>query len=183
MSFFEDMLYDGDELDWYGVSVYRATSGLPGSQSADKQTVKDNGPVPEGNYSLVLKESGTARVVNIAKNQLDTREGIESLVDMPGPDGRLYESAAWGTNRVRLRIIRIDNPRARHRNGFYLHDSTKGYSHGCIEVEPRFFVRLRQMAVDESAKPRGRKHLYLRVKYPTATESTYGGTKVVAPGP
>jgi hypothetical protein len=178
MSFFEDMLYDGDEMDWYGIGKFKATSGLPGSQTADQQTVKDHGPIPEGNYSLLLKESGTANVVDVKHSVLDAREGIESLVDMPGPDGRFYESDQWGKNRVRLRIFWIKNPKARGRNGFYLHDSTKGFSHGCIEVEPRFFNRLRQMAKEESAKPRGRRHLYLKVEYPSATESTYGGTKV-----
>jgi hypothetical protein len=31
------------------------------------------------------------------------------------------------------------------RSGFYLHDSTKGYSHGCIEVQGSFFGALRSV--------------------------------------
>ncbi len=174
----EDMLYDGDELHWHGVSIYKATSGMAGHQTADQQTVRDHGPIPEGKYWLFIKVAGTARVVNVAAGQLDTNQGIQNLEAMPGPDGKFYEAPNWGKNRVRLNIIRIDNPKARHRNGFYLHDSTKGFTHGCVEVEPRFFVRLREFAKDEAAKKKGRKQLIVKVKYPSATESTNGGTLV-----
>ena len=79
---------------------------------------------------------------------------------------------------MRLNALYVANPKARHRGGFYLHDSTKGYTHGCIEVEPRLFIRLREYAKDEAAKKRGRKTLILKVKYPSSTAGTYGGTKV-----
>ena len=46
----DDMLYDGDEMHWHGVGKYHATSGLPGHQTADQQTVKNAGPIPEGLY-------------------------------------------------------------------------------------------------------------------------------------
>lgn len=174
----EDMLYDGDDVDWYGVGKFNATSGLSGHQIASEQTVSDTGPIPEGLYWFSLKIAGTARVVNLAASQLDTAQGIESLDRMPGPDGNFYESPAWGKNRVRLNALFISNPRARHRGGFYLHDSTKGYTHGCIEVDPRFFTRLRQFAADEAAKRNGRKSLVLKVKYPSGSASTYGGTAV-----
>ncbi len=174
----EDLLYDGDDVDWYGVGKYKATSGLGGHQSASEQTVSDAGPIPEGTYSLSLKIAGTARVVNVARAVLDTHQGIESLENMPGPDGQFYESPEWGKNRVRMNALYIANPKARHRGGFYLHDSTKGYTHGCIEVEPRLFIRLREYAKDERAKKRGKRWLILKVKYSSSTASTYGGTKV-----
>jgi hypothetical protein len=175
----EDMLYDGDELNWYGVLVFPATSGMPGHQIASEQFISDTGPIPEGIYSLYLRVSGMARVTNVAKGTLDTKQGIQDLTAMPGPDGATYESSAWGKNRVRLNNLHIDSPKARHRGGFYLHDSTKGYTHGCIEVDPGFFVRLRQMAADEAAKKKGsRQWLVLKVKYPTKSEGTNGGTKV-----
>lgn len=174
----EDMLYDGDEMDWYGVGLYSATSGLVGHQVASEETIRDAGPIPNGLYSLRLVIAGKARVVNVAKAQLDTRQGIENLDNMPGPDGKFYNSPEWGHNRVRLNTISIENPKARGRGGFYLHDSTKGYTHGCIEIEPRFFTRLRAMAAAESAKRHGRTTLVVKVKYPSASESTYGGTLV-----
>ena len=52
-----------------------------------------------------------------------------------------------------------------------MHDSTKGYTHGCIEVDPRFFSILRSY-VNKTKK----KRLYLQVDY-GAGGSTYGGTK------
>jgi hypothetical protein len=170
------MLYDGDELYWHGVGKYKATSGMTDHQSANQQTVRDAGPIPEGMFSLVLKIAGTAQVVDLVRGRLDTRQGIQSLIDMPAPDGLRYRSPEWGENRVRLTILRIDDPKARHRGGFYLHDSTKGFTHGCIEVEPGFFTRLRIMAATEAAKKHGRKTLIMKVKYPSRTESTYGGT-------
>ena len=103
----EDMLYDGDDVDWYGVSKYNATSGQSGHQTASEQTISNTGPIPEGTYSFSLTAAGTARVVNVAAAQLDTRQGIESLVDMPGPDGQLYQSAEWGKNRVRLNALML----------------------------------------------------------------------------
>ncbi len=174
----EDMFYDGDDVDWYGVGKFNATSGLPGHQIASEQTISDQGPIPEGVYSFSLKIAGMARVVNVARGQLDTAQGIQSLDAMPGPDGKLYEAPNWGKNRVRLNALYISRSGARHRGGFYLHDSTKGYTHGCIEVDPRFFTRLRQYATDEAAKKHGRKWLILKVKYPSSLASTYGGTAV-----
>jgi hypothetical protein len=174
----EDMIYDGDDVEWYGVGKYNATSGLEGHQTASEQTKSDTGPIPEGTYSFSLKIAGTARVVNVAKNQLDANQGIQSLDAMPGPDGKFYEAPNWGKNRVRLNALYIANPKARGRGGFYLHDSTKGFTHGCVEVEPRFFTRLREYAKDEGGNKRGRRWLIIKVKYPSSTASTYGGTKV-----
>lgn len=174
----EDLLYDGDELHWYGVGIYPATSGLPAYQSASQQTVKNAGPIPEGLFSLLLVLAGRAQVVNVRRAQLDTRQGIQSLEDMPGPDGRLYNSEEWGRNRVRLNALYIKEPKARNRGGFYIHDSTKGYTHGCIEVDPSFFVRLREHAKAERSRKHGRRELILKVGYPSKTESTYGGTAV-----
>lgn len=57
------------------------------------------------------------------------------------------------------------------RGGFYLHDSTKGYSHGCIEVEGAFFTQLRAYI-----KINKEKRLKLQIKY--SGGSTYGGTKI-----
>jgi hypothetical protein len=108
--------------------------------------------------------------------RLDVREGIEYVPGTLQFGGRTYQNYAWGPERVRLTTVHIDQPQNRKRGGFYLHDSTKGFSHGCIEVNPQFFVRLRQF-VKLPAKKRGnRTRLYLKVKYPSSNTSTYGGT-------
>lgn len=56
--------------------------------------------------------------------------------------------------------------------GFYLHDSTKGYSHGCIEVEGRIFPQLRSFN-----RSTGKASLIIKVSYIKGKE-TNGGTKV-----
>jgi hypothetical protein len=55
------------------------------------------------------------------------------------------------------------------RGGFYLHDSTKGFSHGCIEVEGSLITGLRNYKTKRS-------YLILKVEY--ATSVTNGGTLV-----
>jgi hypothetical protein len=174
----EDMVYDGDDLDWIGVASFPASSGLPGHQIASEEIVKDHGPVPQGMYVLSLKDGGTARVTDPANNKIQPATGIQDMVKMPGPGGAFYHSDAWGNNRVRIDPLVIDNPKARHRSGFYIHDSTKGYSHGCIEVNPKFFDMLRAFALAQRSKKGGRKTMILKVKYPSSSSSTYGGTKV-----
>jgi len=180
MSGMIDLFYDGTHVYWYGVGnfkqTFKATSGLPGHQSAAEQTTSDTGPIPEGRYTISIKLAGTAHVVNVAKGKLDTNQGIENLEQMPGPDGNFYEAPNWGKNRVRLTPQIIVNAKARHRGGFYLHDSQKGFSHGCIEVQPTFFVKLRQYAAEQAKDPKGRRTLTLLVKYPDAKASTYGST-------
>jgi hypothetical protein len=86
--------------------------------------------------------------------------------------------ANWGEHRVRLEPdaetahrIAIE---CNSRGGFYLHDSHKGFTHGCIEVEPGFFVRLQHYVrlVKETK-------MLVIVKY--AGDSTYGNTANIHP--
>jgi hypothetical protein len=64
------------------------------------------------------------------------------------------------------------------RGGFYIHDSAKGYTHGCIEVEPRFFNVLRHViATTHSPHGKVKDRLNLLVKYlpgQTTNGRTYG---------
>jgi hypothetical protein len=78
----------------------------------------------------------------------------------------------WGHNRVRFRPANQATKSAcpEPRGGFYLHDSTKGFSHGCIEVDNAFFNRLYMYTL--VAKP---DFIELRVQY--AHKETNGGTK------
>ena len=172
----EDLLYDGTQLTWYGHGNFNATSGLPGHQNAAEQSHMDEGPVPEGKYSFLVVIAKDATMV--APEKLDIREGIEHLPDKFRFRGVEYSNFAWGPDRVRLTTLQIDSPKNRHRGGFYLHDSTKGYSHGCIEVDPHFFLRLREYAKLPLNKRSGRFSMILNVKYTSASGSTYGGTKV-----
>lgn len=57
-----DIVYDGQRLNWSGHGSYKATSGMPGHQSARAQCSPDKGPVPEGTYTLLLEEDKTSSV-------------------------------------------------------------------------------------------------------------------------
>ncbi len=91
--------------------------------------------------------------------------------------------AQWGRNRVRI-LAHDQKTRAAcitRRDGFYLHDSVKGFSHGCIEVEPRFFFDLYDY-IDAMKRRRlqRREQLLLRVAY-IPGRTTYGGTRLQWP--
>jgi hypothetical protein len=81
--------------------------------------------------------------------------------------------ANWGYNRVRFYAADLTTQRrcAPARDGFYLHASTKGFSHGCIEVENQFFGEIASLA-----RSRRVHRLTLKVAY-VPGRPTYGGTK------
>lgn len=165
----DDMKYDGQVLMWAGKS-YKATSGMPGDQNADKQHVPDAGPVPAGRYKVFIADLGPAKVSDAATCTLAPAWGVEAI-----PRGRDAGSceqywANWGRNRVRMEPM--DRSKTFGRGGFYLHDSTKGFSHGCIEIAGPFFTALRNYG-----QMTRRRHLILKVEY-AAHRSTYGGTRV-----
>jgi len=59
------------------------------------------------------------------------------------------------------------------RKGFYIHDSTKGFSHGCIEIQPSFFIALKSFV-----QTTRRSSLVLKVAY-VPGRATNGGTLVL----
>ncbi len=167
----EDMLYDGTVLTWAGKGKFKATSGMPGHQTPADQCLPEAGPVPEGLYRVPLIKGTSARDDGTGVCRLEPSWRVESI-----PRGEVAGDcepywANWGYNRVRIEpadaATRTTCSPAR--SGFYLHDSTKGYSHGCIEVETTFFGVLR------SAMKQGTQRLTLRIKYKPG--ATNGGTK------
>ena len=174
------MRYDGRQLTWNGRGTFKATSGLPAYQYPSFQCYVDKGPIPEGTYTIELKED-----IHPARD-----DGTDMCRLAPSPRLQTIPRGAdagecerfwvnWGQHRVGLQpsdsmTKKVCSP---HRGGFYLHDSTKGYTHGCIEVDGRFFEVLRCFL-------RGMKQhrlpqtsvLVLRVAYAPGV-STYGGTK------
>lgn len=170
-----ELSFNGTRLIWNGYGDFKATSGQKDHQNAAHQTLSDFGPIPEGSYFFHAVLQPRAATL-IGPGQLDRREGIQSVPQSLSYNGETYDLAPWGPDRVRLSVTRIDDPRARHRGGFYLHDSVKGYSHGCVEVEGRFFTQLRAYTRSQGA----RKILHLRVQYPAKDASTYGGTDLVS---
>jgi len=172
-----DLLYDGPRLQWPGHGIFRATSGGRRSQSADKQCDRETGPIPEGGYFLWLREDPSQPEPNdLCK--LSPTWGLQTI-----PRGQAAGQcepywSAWGYNRIRL--VPLDQKArlacSEPRDGFYIHDSTKGYTHGCIEVEPRFFQILRHVvSLAATSNAHDTKKLRLLVKY-LPGQSTYGST-------
>lgn len=179
--------YNGTQLLFYikGESIhlaFKATSGIAGIypdgtkvdfQNSAYQCFPDEGPIPAGRYKLYLKNaSEKAKRKNSNTCNLVPQKYIQEIPF--GDDaGDCKETwALWGKNRVRLYPDDngIHNPCTIRRSGFYIHDSTKGYTHGCIETETRFFDRLREHA----AKTKEDHILLIVTYYPKS--STYGGT-------
>ncbi|NHZ42533.1 tlde1 domain-containing protein [Massilia aquatica] len=168
-----DMEFDGQVLTWNGSGRFKATSGLPDNQVPKDQCVKDKGPVPEGVYKVLFTDRGAAQDDGTGKCALIPGWGVQTI-----PRGAQAGScekywANWGRNRAMM--IAADpatrNACATERSGFYLHDSTKGYSHGCIEVETSFFAALQSRAKSS----RSRNYFILKVKY-VGNRVTNGGT-------
>jgi hypothetical protein len=168
-----DMIYNGTQLTWSpkGEKVsytYKATSGLV-DDSGDYRFIKeqctiDRGPLPEGLYVLSLEiDSKPAQDDGRGLCNLQAAWKIQSIPHGKDAGDCATYWANWGENRVRLepadkKTRQACEPR---RGGFYLHDSAKGYTHGCIEVEKSFFTLLRKYARKASEK-----QLTLRIGYP-----------------
>jgi hypothetical protein len=185
-----DLDYRGTYLAWLrhlppGLGpdplIFHATSGLDRHQIAHQMKEKDLGPVPEGTYRLLARLDPKQDSV-AAANRVEARRTAESITNLNdgvqflpvGGNGPVYPS--WGTLRVKLTPVRVDM--GRREGGFYLHNSHKGFSHGCIEVGTTptrvdFFTTLLRFATATTPRPF---HLALRVKYGHREQSTLGDT-------
>jgi hypothetical protein len=175
-----DLVYDGQVVSWSGHGAYKATSGMEGFQMPREQCTANKGPIPTGLYSFGLVED--------KKLAQDEGTGICQLRPSPKiqriPRGAFAADcepywAQWGVFRVRLEPLdRATNERCKSwRGGFYLHDSIKGYSHGCIEVETTFFNELLSyLAAMRAGRTPRREKLVIEVRY-VAERTTNGGTK------
>lgn len=134
------LTFDGQKLTWPGIGIFKATTGLPDLQWPDKQCVPD-AAIPEGNYKLFIQFQGEAPIRNAADCDLGPSWGWSTI-----PRGQAAGTCEiyWANWDITVsgwnqRMRRPEKPVGGKRGGFYIHDSTKGYSHGCIEVEPVFF--------------------------------------------
>jgi RHS repeat-associated protein len=159
--------------------VCKATSGLyyldkkgnvKDYQNKSYQNIKDHGPVPEGLYSVNLSPdpSRTARPDTHNGKLLRTPVGgIEKIPSsFKASDGKTYYYPGWGTWRARLDPKKV--PNLYKRSSFYLHNSHKGYTHGCVETCDGLandLILYRAL---------GNKSIDVNVKYTDPT--TYGGT-------
>lgn len=143
-----DLEYDGQTLVWFGFGKWKATSGLSGHQVPSDQCATDEGPVPEGNYNIRLISSGEAQDDGTNTCNLSPAWGFQTISRGAAAGSCEPYWANWGYHRIRIEPADLTTKntcvkKGINRGGFYLHDSTKGYSHGCIETESTFFTTLR----------------------------------------
>ena len=189
-----DLLYDGTHLIWEtqcGIS-YKATSGFIDQfkvstdfRKPDKQGLPDLGPIPEGKYRMPLALGGDTQLLAASPDLVfEKKDAIQNLPTNVhfghGAQKQFFSHFfAWGCHRVPLER-QGDNPTGR--KDFYIHDSIKGQTKGCIEVEHRFFVDLIAYAKSQQHVA-GKKFLVLKVDYSAQRKlgdkaTTYGGTEV-----
>jgi hypothetical protein len=163
--------YTGQQLSLYGGNVgdrsnmlgppCKATSGLSGHQSPSKTNV-EAGPVPEGLYRINLKLNPHRIVKTFSP------PGSNGLYDytVPAYGVERFDTRQddWGSWRARLEKVKVNSKR----DTFYLHDSAKGFTHGCIETCGRLYGIL----VDYHN--RGLAGIFVNVQY--TGDSTNGGT-------
>ncbi len=139
-----DMTYDGQTLTWLGHGKFKATSGLPHLQKPELQCI-ENATIPEGLYKVFLADRGPAQDKREGHCELQPAWGMQTIPRglAAGKCERYW--AGWGLHRARMEPFDAATKlkcTPRMRGGFFLHDSTKGYSHGCIEVEGHLFSML-----------------------------------------
>ena len=187
----------GNRAYWYGGKVgnkkhlmytFKATSGYKGLdtkgtywnlQKAKYQNVRNGGPTAEGTYHINLKpdpnrvaETDT-KTGALKKNPSGGIEKIPDFVENPNKRGYGWTYEEWGKNRASLTPDKVTGAtnEERDNNSYYFHDSQKGYSHGCTEVETELFNKLNDY------RKAGHDRIDVIVKYPGPNHSTNGGTK------
>jgi hypothetical protein len=138
--------YTGRQLTWYGgdtgdrsraLRTCAATSGLPDFQFIFLQNNKDAGPLPGGLYSINLAPDpyriarGNGVTGDLYSNSQGGIEQIPGSIPVTGDSSRVWTYPGWGTWRARLNPIQVPNTYGR--SNFYLHNSHKGFTHGCVE--------------------------------------------------
>ena len=190
------ILSTGDKVFWYGGEVgddskllytFNATSGnivdrkdggQNNYQEARFQNIKDKGPTPEGDYHINLEPDPDRQVETFWNNgNIDFKKreegGIETLT-FPNPTtGTLSYSPAWGMHRAALTPDNVTGAKdsERDNSSYYFHDSTKGYTHGCTEVDTELFSQLKDY------RNAGNTRIDVVVKYNDPHHKTNGGTK------
>ena len=191
------ILCTGDKVYWYGgelgdtsdeIMVYNATSGYKDEdqnidfQSAEYQSFENMGPTPEGIYHINLKPdpSRHAKIYQKSNGSMDyikSRDGgIEQLsYDAVDEQGQMmhYYSPSWGNQRAALTPDKVTGATnsQRKNDSYYFHDSQKGYTHGCVEVESGLFNML------VLYREAGNNSISVQIQYPDSKHKTNGGTK------
>ncbi len=167
------LTYNGTFIVWSDalgtvLDSFDATSGLPGSQWSDWQPAPSEGPIPEGKYRLDINTNIKTASYNRNNGDIYSGKGIQKIPSSYLTlDGKRGDYAGWGTMRVALVPL---SGNMYGRSNFYIHDSHKGWTSGCIEVNSLFFPRLLNYASSHNS-------IILTVQYPIGNTTTRGNTK------
>lgn len=176
--------YTGEQLVYYEGNygdtskpkeTCKATSGLPGYQlkKYQERPYKNIGPIPEDDYTVNLVPDPN-RIAQVDPNTGDLirhpQGGIERIpsVYYLRRGGRVFRVTyePWGTWRARLQAKKGAYKYGRGLS--YLHNSRKGYTHGCVETCNKLLNLLLEY------RKQGNNYIDVRVNYTDPT--TYGGT-------
>ncbi len=134
---------------------------------APKRSDGFSGPVPAGLYKINL-QLNPSRFASLAADgsNLYSNFGVQLIRDHYHlPDSNSVIPAGWGTWRARLEKVKVNSKR----NNFYLHNSTKGYTHGCVETCDDLYDRFSKY------HQQGLGSILVNIRY--TTDSTNGGTR------
>lgn len=140
--------YDGQNVQWFGGEVGDSSTMLSkcAATSGYRDFFRDfqrawmrgaeYGPVADGLWRIDLRPDPTriARILPNGQNLYGHPDGgIETVKSkyLLSNGMEADTGTAWGSWRARLRPIRV--PRYQSGN-YYLHDSSKGFTHGCVET-------------------------------------------------
>lgn len=171
-----DLFYDGQILKWSDKGLaFKATSGMQGHQMPGEQCTPDAGPIPEGLYKVFIADQGIAKDDGRGICAIAPSWGIQEIPR--GVKAGVCEPYWANRGKNRARMEPADSKTKNQcapltRGGFYLRDSVKGFSHGCIEVDTKLFKYLR-----EYHSLSKKQSIVLKVQYLTG-RTTNGGTKI-----
>lgn len=163
------LTFDGSYLTLYAGSrifKYPAVSGVRNKKGGfcyckSVQNIADQGPIPEGQYWIQLKD-------------LWQRGWKNSIVDLlPGVD--TYRS--WGN--FRFSIHPFSNTIIHGRGGFFIHGGTIPGSKGCIDLTTKMDQFVKDL-VGEAAGASIETHIHLTVNYSTTVKCTDCSENILA---
>jgi len=138
-------------------------------QKSALQGIRNFGPTVEGEYEINLMPEAKDAEKEGRLLKRNYNNGIELIRDGSSfneeKEREIWDQLRydWGYKRIRLAPKNVKQPtargfivntkdskdkRVRQLDSFYFHDSTKGFTSGCIEVENRFFTALERYRKD-----------------------------------
>ncbi len=126
------------------------------------------GPLPEGDYSIDLSLDPNRQTEISSNGETIPGKGIQKITYIKG--GKEYvRYPDWGSQRAKLDANSSTKLGGRDGN-FYFHNSSKGYTHGCIETETGFFTLLKTLRKTQAT-------IRVKIQYKSQNSSTNGNTK------